>query len=732
VREGHETRTEVAEVVLVRCPNVQTYAAAQFSERRGENDCGAVSVPLLAPGSLQLAGFPRGAKIEEAVSWRGSILSPDHPTSFHRVCVAAEETVSIVAAQLLCRATGRRLVQVPLQGMSDQIREVLTDPCTSSLVVVVPGWGASGEPDPAAYAATVKALRANADLACRIPLGILTAATPAELSRQVGKCILHREIAAHYAMQPAVILDDYDEPIGPSVVAADTFAAPIVSASGRELGNLRAAGFFDRSWSLLLFRGHGRSYCALNGLLCGARATDAPIAAPLDRCAYLGDCASEAFLQTDCREFDADLVVIDSCDAASWAATGWRHGTPPIAFQLLAGAASAVIAPDAATICRANDHIDILWALRSSATIGEATMRMNARKATLGMWPNYVLLGDPDLPLAGRWNNWLEDDEPSAKPSPPVRPPLRRIRLPVTSCGETFTLPGRGGLAGRFQGPAGNELWQLAGPEAADPVLEPCSASQLIAAAVPAALELQCGSLCWTPLMQAARKQLSDAAEVVLELSKSIAVNQDGLEPGDLRLAARFASDQWVLAHARALDDVVENVAPTGLWPFAMWSVERPRRRIIAQPCPCCGAPQTIELCYETPPAGMRRQIGCFECDLISDLPTDACCALRLTGPAVLRESELGCAEATVSMFEKGAHAAGAAAVLIDGVGHNTMSNGATTLLRFSGSEPDRVSAQFRVGPGARFHRYRLRALAVVNGRWLLASRPVMIAAADG
>jgi hypothetical protein len=200
--------------------------------------------------------------------------------------------------------------------------------------------------------------------------------------------------------------------------------------------------------------------------------------------------------------------------------------------------------------------------------------------------------------------------------------------------------------------------------------------------------------------------------------------------PGDARAATTMTVNGWVAAHARCVQEAAERFEG-GLWPFRMWGAGEFKTVDDARPCEYCAISPSLRREYVSYPGLRRTILECRRCDLCEDRPAGNVVpkvALDL-GPTVAPGSPnevvltLNAADTEWDSF-------GAGCVLVEGKGHGVRAEPA----RFQFSVAARGClavrstlslAQQPLVP----HRYRVRALLLINGLWYFRSRNVMVAA---
>lgn len=718
-------------------------------------------VPIVGDGAAP--GFPAGIdrRSADGVTLDGN--APQIEVTANRVVLAVDEPACRAGARLLARASGRQLEIATAEDWDRQLAALL-ELDLRSLTLVAPAWTPRGEASPEWLARVLISMRARHDRVGSLAWGLLIATDPDTLSRSIAKAILQTEILTEYANASALVfttgtaagswihLPAYD----PHAQAQP----PIAYVDNSHILAKSAASVVDKRWSCLFFKGHGRAYCACQGHLCGARPLSVAPTAALSGCLLGMDCASPrddayqlgfpAFPRIDPRRYDTPVMVMDCCGTGNWAFPSWAQGIPSVSFHAIAGAASAVITGDQVTMTRSGSYADVLWALGSSATLGEAVVRLNGTRPEATAEQPYFLIGDPEL-VGGssRWPSWSRAAElsvggaafASAGDTPFVRvslPSAARIEAPATAFLECEGLELRAPRL--FTSSRGAELWLNVGPELASRERAELTIDHRASVAVPpgvlrsvAALDGRLRS--WSDNLRNQSKPLRAAGERIVTLATKLRdLEQRAVigRAGDFEVALELALQSWGSAHAAILSAAVQTYSAGGLWPYRMWSVGGFVGEISPLSCPNCGVAPTLLRRYTALPASAREQWECVQCTLIQDRPAAAASenlAIRFRMPKQIRVGETASAELELDNREGSSVRIGAAIVQVDMLGHGVLARPSTPV-ELTIAPGQRSVASFELSlpnPPPIAHLYWARALALLDGEWFLASRPVEV-----
>ncbi|MFV8751427.1 hypothetical protein ACNOYE_12855 [Nannocystaceae bacterium ST9] len=756
---------------LVACEHLDDYVQVA---RCFEADAADKQVPILgSPGSL--AGFPRGIECVDHAAWVSESATPiatatTTTTASDRWCVALDHPVCVALARFLADATGRRLLVFDAEAWERGLDERLASETATSIAFVVPLWrGEQHELDPYWLARILAQVRAREPRLARVGWGIVTGVDPSALSRMVGKAVLQPEIVASYADAPAGMFVSgsaarLDSILPPMLARADEregSVAPLQVIDDRHIQSGVSLEVCERAWSLLYFRGHGRSYCINDGHLCGARTLATGPSEPASTCVQGMSCANpvddfyrpgqRAFPRIDPRRYDTSIFLIDSCQAGGWASSHWKSGTPAVAIHAAAGAASAVMASDYSTMSSVSAHTELFQVLWSASTLGEAIARLNrARPSTIAEFP-YYLLGDPECPVGrSRWPRWCSEPLAQRRERTPrcqtivaacsLDAPYTRVALELRGAEHTTSYlrtddPDAQLHAVHLLADDEPELWfcveRRAGAGPVEVVVETYPTPRLPAGLLDAALATPLLLRSWSELLQAAAPASALAAaaeqlEAAHELGRRLRGRATTIDPGEPQSCVASARQAWLAAHLAAIE-YASTLTEGGLWPLRLWRGVQHRGVSSLDACPYCGAAPTVHRRYQSPPTLQRLQWECVACALISDRPLVPMPAVAIDMPDRIAAGQTIVASLELASGESDPHFAIAGVLLIDRKGHQVA--------------PPPAFA-FELPPGARHslsvelssmrapdihHRYYARALLLINGAWLMTARIVTV-----
>lgn len=774
------SREHPTEPDLWLCQEPHAYISAARAWSRGRG------LPIL--GDQVGAGFghePSVAVVNEALA--RPLARPDvaiesaSESDPRRVVVAAAGGVVEAGARLLARASGRSLIVLEPGREGQVLDEVLARaPSLSSLTFVMPAWGEDGRPSPARLFDLLHRARQHHTDLCDRPWGVVTGADPHSFTRVIAKSIMGPTIAAAYAAAQSLVFTTGSASsnwisLPPFDPEARGEGAPMLVVDDTLVASKAALEVVRRRWSLLFFKGHGRPYCACQGYLCGARSLRRSPAEPSELCVLGMDCASPrdgsyrpgfpAFPRVDPRRYDAPVVVMDCCGTGNLSSPVWASGVPTVSFHALAGSASAVITGDQVTMVRSGSYMDVLWALRTSATLGEAVVRLNAVRPDANAKLPYFLLGDPEL-VAGatRWPSWVAEAEPREATRPgalsfgmPASGTTPFVRAKLGDLDRVGPEPSRDaawtwftsierdagveiGKPRAFRTSVGDELWlDLTRAKTEEDSVELRVEQRPSLAVDPslhaAALCLDQRMRAWTPSVREWGAPLQKAAERVLRLGARLTQLERCAvvgEAADFEGALALTERGWVNAHTQLVTRVVEGLSAGGLWPFRLWAFSEFSGDTLSRPCPYCGLQPTLLREYRSWPAGTRQQWECTDCSLIQDQPLHTPLEVAFELPERLQAGQTAGVELRITNTSEDV-IRGAAIAIVDGLGHGVthepsraqdfeLTAGATrrVALRFELREPPPIA-----------HTYWARALLLVDGVWQLSSRPVLVARGD-
>jgi hypothetical protein len=198
----------------------------------------------------------------------------------------------------------------------------------------------------------------------------------------------------------------------------------------------------------------------------------------------------------------------------------------------------------------------------------------------------------------------------------------------------------------------------------------------------------------------------------------------------DFEVALELALHAWATAHAALLNTTVQTYSAGGLWPYRMWSVGGFVGEHSPLGCPNCGVAPTLLRRYTALPASEREQWECVQCTLIQDRPlTPDGPAIHFRLPDQIHVGETATAEFELDNRHGSTLRIGAAIVQVDMLGHGVIAR-PTTPVELTIPPGQLGVARFELSlpnPPPIAHLYWARALALLDGEWFLASRPVRV-----
>jgi hypothetical protein len=752
---------------LVVCEDLPTYERAAAAVVGGARDLPILGASVGASGAWPgfIAGLER-VPFDAASQVPQQARAAGLPSST-RWCVALDHPVCVAAARLLAQATGRALLVLADDEWERGLDAHLAAHEVTTLTFVVPLWRSDlvdgSQLDPRWLGRILAQARARLDRLERVAWGIMTGPDPHGLTVTVARAALATEIAADYSEAPAAVLinhaaSELGSRIPPMPENPRDPGAPLQVIDARHIASGVARSASERRWSLLYFRGHGRYYCGNEGYLCGARPLRVSQSAPALVCVDGLTCANPhdgayrpgllAFPRIDPRSYDAQLMIIDSCSAGSWSSPDWDGGTASLGMLAFCGSASAVVCSDYTTIGTPAGHMEVLAVMRSSPTIGHAVSRLNRlRPNDVGAFPRY-LLGDPEFPLGSRrWSQWCTeplDEQRERTPEcqrilarVPAGPPFARVALELGSAHQTTTyvraidtdatLDSVELLADDTP-----EVWialdPARGPAPIDIVVETYPTPRLPPGLHEAAITTSLIVRGWSDALREAAGPLLAAAErieSVAQLIPRIRGTALASNANELQACVTLCRQAWLVGHVTAVAKVASMVE-AGLWPNNLWKGLSRHRTTRDEPCPYCGTAPTLRLNYRSGAVLEREQWECVSCALIEDRPLLPIPTLRLTMPARIEAGQAVTAELSFSN-ETELYFAVAGALVIDRKGHDIHSPPPFVFELGPGEQRVEAVELRSIGAPGIAHRYYARAPMLINGVWMLATRPITV-----
>jgi hypothetical protein len=752
---------------LILCPDLASYY--QVLDSLNDRAAARLNVPIITGEASPLKGFPPHLPALAFSDWPGPgspgpvELTPSRPDKKRRVCLAlAEEPACVAVSRYLCLASGKELVlSAGGPEWEATVLGLLADAQLQSLTLLLPSWKDSAL-DPGWLLRVLNLMRSAQvqKLAPNLSWGLITGTEAAVISQLAAKAVLQPEIIATYRAASTVIISNY---------ARETLNTPLERVSLHD----RRAGLelFDQKWidegfprqvlkqplQALIFKGHGRNYCALDGYLCGARPLTQDPETPPSSCVLGMKCAARTFPQLDPRTYDTPVMVMDSCGTGNWAAYVWQTGLPSLAFYAVAGAPGAVITEDGVTINGAEDYLDTIWALISAPTMGHVTARFNQARRQDNPIPPYFLLGDPDIPAGtNRWPEFattlselapLPPRQPGGAlwlvPVPPVNPPFLRLQLPrpgpiddeavtfVWSLQEEVRV--NNARVYRFEGDLELFLsFERRPPAGATLLVERAACPALPPGLLKAAMDLPLILDSWLEPLAEARLPLLEAARQVVktaQLLEKIEGQAVTFSFNELQSVLNDTRTAWLKAHLKAIRTILK-FAPFSLWPSSLWTTYNYRGEELDKACPHCGLAPTILRTGQTVP-GLRlpRQgLECLRCDLVEDLPgREDNPTLSMPVPAKIFPGQYHI-ELEIDNTAGGTTFWGAGAILMDRSGHGVSASPESFVVEVKGGEKFKTGVTLTLpGDPPVSHQYRVRAVILLNGDWFWLSRTVIV-----
>ncbi len=752
--------------VLVLCPDSQAYARV-VRESVGSAESERRIVPVIASDASALRGFPNGI---DCVRYENSArdlhtLEPSSlvewadPEPALRFCISTNDPTCRAAATLLSSLSGRRLKTIVDDAdFERELAGVYEIEATGSVTLVVPGWTR----DPARSTSewlrrSLAFLRANKSSVGNRPFGILTAPTAAALTHLVAKALLQHGVMKRYEAFPGLFLTTDSYAKGSSPIPhydASHSDRPLQMFDKSSIDSLEVLRLTELSASVMVVSSHGRSYCAADGLLCGARQISSSPDAEIQQCVMGMACVDPKYQRIDPRRYDAPVMVFDACGTANWASPVWETGLPSVAYHALAGPASAVLVSDGLTLVRGECNIDIFWALLTSSTLGEAATRLNSVRRHAAVEYPYFLLGDPEIISgSGRWRDWVTDHALESmggeKPSycttlggGEARVPFRRILVPVPADeigvgSQTVYVmhdgaPNDLSIKAQYQHSRETEIWfEQATNEASLHLNVSQSRSVRVSPAMlDGARSVRQIVSSWSPAFDESKVGLIAASDAVARLSQEL----DRLENRAVLIDARTVEpvvaktlDDWAAAQLSCCQDAL-GLELVGMWSMALWGSENHLAHTVSVPCASCGLTPTTERTYDSGSAPARVFSECPRCDIVADKPlVTGFPTITLDSPARVAFGKSACL--TLSIRSESSDTwCGAGMVTLVGSRHGVVVQPDTFPIWCSGGSAVEQKVELSLPELPPIpHLYRLQVLTLLNNHWHWASRLVMV-----
>lgn len=761
-------------VELICCPDLATYkqVASSLTPRMA---------PVLSSGRFSPIGFPSGTRVVLAEALNPQVLTRSAGLSLdpRRLCLSASDPICSALSECLARATGRTLKIVPPDRWAETLEQSV-HAGLQSLTLVVPMWGKDNGYDPWWIGESLRVMRSLSTEIRSLSWGLLTSIEPFSMSLLVAKSLLQESIIQAFSDTPGCVFTTGTREAEQSALPPmqPECKAPLQHVDASHIADRSALQILPKRWSMMLFFGHGRAYCGCQGYLCGARHLSDDPGFRCEKCVHGLDCASPvdgawgegmlAFPRIDPRRYETPFMVIDACGSGTWAVPGWTDGSygrdsalRGMAFHALAGAPGAVLTSDSITVHRPGSFKDVLWALSSGATAGNAAALLNgARPQAAGPFP-YFLLGDPEL-MAGhaRWPNWSSPATVDArKPteaggerlllSVSANAPFASLTLPVDRGGDERPSLWTTGIETceaestasvvleyprTFVALDRNDLWFTARPLVpGNPelciVVDRRPAIQMPPSVLAAAVKICEWRKAWTPLLQDVTGALDEAALEVLAVSAMLRRCEGTALIGSLdslEVAVERCFGKWLRAHLSCIEGCL-SLAEGGLWPHRLWNAERFRNALANVSCPHCGLSPVLERIYESFPGGQREQHECQQCVLVLDKPRSSELQLGLRAPGEIRVGQCVTVEITLDNTQSDVTFLGFGAVLVDGRAHGVLADPPFPITLEPRGRLETQAALSLPDPPPISHRYFVRLLVFINGQWSTASAPIRV-----
>jgi hypothetical protein len=689
------------------------------------------------------APLPVLADMIEGAASELSLTSAMPPISdSHDIClVAAVDPVVLAAGELLAARTGRQLRKVTLETLDEALDAAVKED-VRSIALIAPGWDGTGRASSDWLRAIVHFARDRRGFG-EVRSGLVTAPTPAALTRLIARTLSDASTLSTEGAARVTVASFIDDALTRLLPGRDEASAGLAVADRRHV----ASGCFESltlgRHAAIVFRGHGRSYCALDGYLCGARSPAEDHRSNLKGCIAEMSCQAPSFAQIDPRNYLTPVMVLDCCGAANATAPNWDFGLPSLAFHALCGAAVAVIASDGVTMGGADELVDVLAALAHGERLSDGVALLNKQRCHASANTPFLLLGDPVLVGGEHRFPGLVQDAAVAETEGG-----RKVTIGGNACGlwraELPALPRQAspmlsgaktcGVAGAriMSSASGSTLWFLADKRGGEFTMANEPISAFPEEMTERALDLERHLAPMASAAAASLAPLRDGAEQVLAGAR--AFEQSRLRvgerlPGGVSGLVKSVERRWLTAQLTCLELLVGVFLPGGLWPYRLWTTQDFESRHTGENCPYCGKPAILERYYRSPPLGRRMQRECMGCDLISDVDTTGGRQLiaSLQAPTTLvpgRGANIGVTIASSGERKRW----GAAAITIDGTRHGTTTVPLVQTFSIAPGETVELSAEVCPSDAKGIaHRYRLKALLLVDGEWMLLSRPVEI-----
>lgn len=587
-------------------------------------------LPVLRTRHARALGLPNGSStvVKEPLV-RGRVGG---------LCLTADDPVCLAAARLLTGFTARTLVQCERSRVAEELASRLAAAGTTSVTVFVPYWDPNRQTTSTGLLLDVvttirEAIAAGLDVRC----GIMTGADAGALTMAVAKTLLHRGVAERYSGRAAVMLTP-DQGMGDKVLPRWNRASPdpvcVMDEDTLDVDSLE-----EHSFSALIFRGHGTSFCACHGYLCTARALSDDLEQAVTSCHGGLDCFERSYGRMDPREYDTAVIMLNSCNATTVDPILTRMGVPPVALHAAAASPSAVFTTH--TMAYSGSELDVAAALGPADTAGDAVARLNEFFKQAHSSAIFYLLGDAELP-ASLWEGtrWFTTvpavrDDRDANVDVVIdfgEKPLSRVaiaepegaspRLAWSAAVVTGRRPARLGSSYEFEGHS--EVWLPRSSASTLGYVSLASSSELT---VPLALrrhaELVRGYIrTWKSPLDENADQLVQAADQIIECGRRITRRRNLVDNSPIDRVERNVKAvvrQWQVAQEACLEPVAPQRRGKKLWPWQLWDVGTFDDAVDPSSCPSCGATPLLRHRYAVGTTARREWLECQYCQAILD-----------------------------------------------------------------------------------------------------------------
>ncbi|HET9956581.1 MAG TPA: hypothetical protein VFQ61_18895, partial [Polyangiaceae bacterium] len=673
------------------------------------------------------------------------------------LCIALGGLAACIMAECFAFHRGKQLLSLTAQDLSTQLTELEEQLFShrdwiQSVTLLFPSWANSGAgPNTQALERVLTLLR-KAELG--YPVGLLTARTPALLSTLIVKsCVLPLElgsIAVVGAQSDAPpIPASREDPAREFFTQADLLhrnADPGLDFRVEHLDETRSPAAVVRALhhepiGTLIFRGHSRPYCGLEGRLCASPASQQPTQA---ECVLGLDCYDASWPKVDPRSFGAELVVLETCSALTASTTAWEDGGAPIAILASESRATAVLTTAAPTVMR--DVSFLLSALTRTRTVGEAGVLFDQSARSHQGCPSVFLLGDPDQPLPncffgavpeiGREHDAGAVAALGGSDTLLPRPIYQRYALPGVR--EKTTVRVTGDLNDVEQaslclipGASHSELWLRSRRRNLDVCISPTPVPRFPTEVLSAAVALPARLLSFTGLASAGVPGLLQACRSVVQCQAHLESLADRATAYDFEGYVRSTILDWWAAHRDFLESTLTQRGQS-FWIDNVCSPTGPTsRHSTCFPCAQCGRASVTIRSYDVFPAGARQARECEHCASALDFPEPHReLSMRVAGPDQIRVGDTEQFSALLENASTTSSVWGAVALFLDGFPKGTNVSSSPSIIPFHVPAGGRVSlgSELRVDtPTIPAHWYRAKAIAFLDGHWFLSAKMLRV-----